>query len=337
MNQFKTVFLHFFIWLFILFLLILIGARSGNFTESVVVFLYFGLINIAVFYINFLYILPKYLNTRQYVGCTFSILILLLISSFVKYALASVYSDVVLTGGENRHEQLAFWEYFLAAFFTGLFFVILSTGIKFAVDWFVNEKIRKNLENEKLSAELSFLKSQINPHFLFNSLNNIYSLAYQHSEKTPEAILKLSEIMRYMLQESNDPRVELSKEIRYLENYIELQKLRFKGHTYIQMTVEGAGYHQSVAPLILIAFVENAFKHGVATDPSHPITIDFYIGAGFLNFNVRNRKSIQNKDDTSGIGLNNVKRRLELLYPGNYELEIVEDKNTYNCKLKLIL
>lgn len=337
MNKPRTVFLHAIIWLSILLLFVGIGSRGGKLEEAVVIFVYFGLLNIAIFYINYLYILPKYLNSRRYLGCALSIIFLILFSGFIKYTLASFFSSVVLKRGPQHQITITFWEYYLGTVFTGTFFVFLSTAAKFAVDWFVNEKVRKNLENEKLIAELAFLKSQINPHFLFNSLNNIYSLAYQHSEKTPEAILKLSEIMRYMLQESNEVKVELSKEIRYLENYIELQKLRFKADSYVSMDIKGDDMQQSIAPLILIAFVENAFKHGVASDPENPIAITIDVMKGRLFFSVKNKKSAQNKDEASGIGLNNVKRRLDLLYPGKYELEINEGREIYHCTLVLDL
>src|SRR5690606_32500898 len=121
---------------------------------------------------------------------------------------------------------------------TGLFFMLLSAAVYSISANFKNREHRKNLENEKLNAELAFLKSQINPHFLFNSLNNIYSLAYQKSDKTPEAILKLSEIMRYMLYESNEETVLLTEEINYLQHYIELQKLRFKENVYVELNVD---------------------------------------------------------------------------------------------------
>lgn len=338
MNKVRTVFLHVSVWLGVLLLFVVMGSRNGTLRESVIIFVYFGLLNIALFYINYLYILPKYLNSRRYMECALSIIFLIVFSGLIKYGLASFFSEVVLTRSSHRY-LITFWEYYLGTVFTGMFFVFLSTATKFAADWFINEKVRKNLENEKLSAELAFLKSQINPHFLFNSLNNIYSLAYQRSEMTPEAILKLSEIMRYMLQESNEVRVELSKEIRYLENYIELQKLRFKANAHVEMIILGEDDHmrQSIVPLILIAFVENAFKHGVASDPENPIRIAILVEKGRLEFTVTNKKSDQNKDEASGIGLNNVKRRLDLLYQGEYKLEIREKEKIYSCKLVLNL
>ncbi len=204
-------------------------------------------------------------------------------------------------------------------------------------DWFENEKVKTNLENEKLTAELAFLKSQINPHFLFNSLNNIYSLAYQKSAKTPEAILKLSEIMRYMLYESNDNMVSLAKEIRYLENYIELQKLRFKDESFVHLDISGDPENQTIMPLVLISFVENAFKHGVATDEKSPIRITIKIESGKLFFRVINRKSDFNKDETGGIGLLNVHRRLDLIYKDKYKLTIDNSTDYYSCVLNLEL
>jgi LytS/YehU family sensor histidine kinase len=209
--------------------------------------------------------------------------------------------------------------------------------LKFILDWFLNEKVKSRLENEKLIAELAFLKSQINPHFLFNSLNNIYSLAYQKAEKTPEAILKLSEIMRYMLYESNVDKVALSDEIRYLQNYIELQKLRFKDHIHIKFEIIGDLFGLKITPLILISFVENAFKHGIATDIDVPISITLNLSQGKLFFQVVNKKSEMNKDMTGGIGLSNVKRRLELLYKGQYNLNIDDKNDIYRCELNLNL
>ena len=230
-----------------------------------------------------------------------------------------------------------FWDYFLSTSFVSSFFIFLSTVLKFGSDWFINDKIKSNLENEKLIAELAFLKSQINPHFLFNSLNNIYSLAYQKADKTPEAILKLSEIMRYMLYESNEGKVALSEEIRYLENYIELQKLRFKDDTYIKFEIIGEVSEQQITPLILISFVENAFKHGLVNDPENPVSIYLKIEPAGILFRTTNKKSKQNKDDTGGIGLKNVRRRLDLIYTDKYKLHIEDKNDIYTCELYLNL
>ncbi|WP_207429213.1 sensor histidine kinase [Pedobacter sp. SYSU D00535] len=336
MSKARQIFLHSIVWLGLLLFFVFVGSRNSSLQDSVIIFLYFGLFNIALFYVNYLYLLPNFLNTRRYLACAVSITSLIIVSALIKYGLANVFWETVLLRGQNQ-TRIGFWEYFLGSVFTSTFFVFISTAFKFTSDWFVNEKIRKNLEKDKLSAELAFLKSQINPHFLFNSLNNIYSLAYQKSDKTPEAILKLSEIMRYMLQESNEVQVDLSRELRYLDNYIELQKLRFKNEAYVEFNITGSHINHRIAPLILIAFVENAFKHGLASDPENPIKLAVIINGSGLQFNVWNKKSLQNKDLTSGIGLNNVKRRLELLYPGKYKLNITDTPSVYYCELSLDL
>jgi len=209
--------------------------------------------------------------------------------------------------------------------------------LKLGVDWFVNERVQRDLENQRLSAELAFLKSQINPHFLFNSLNSIYSLAYQRSDTTPEAILKLSEIMRYMLYECNDNTVDLSKELQYLQNFIDLQKIRFGNKAYIDFKIEGNVSNQKIVPLLLIAFIENAFKHGVANDEASPIKLLISVNKEHLQFFIQNKKHTNNMDAAGGIGLNNVKRRLDLLYPGKYNLDIRDEKDTYTCELSLVL
>jgi len=304
--------------------------------STVVNFVYFGVVNISLFYINYLIILPTFLNRKKYLWCALSIFFVVMIFSFIKCGLAYYFYDIVIKRGGSK-VVIDFWYYYSSAAFVSCFFILLSTVLKFIQDWFLNEKVKSNLENENLIAELAFLKSQINPHFLFNSLNNIYSLAYQKSEKTPEAILKLSEIMRYMLYESNEDKVTLSAEIRYLENYIELQKLRFKDNIYIKFEINGNPLGLMITPLVLISFVENAFKHGIATDIENPISIVLNLSDDKLLFHVSNIKSSMNKDITGGIGLQNVQRRLSLIYKDRYRLHIDDNNDIYNCELYLNL
>lgn len=339
MNIFRKIFLQGVIWTALITIIMVISNRGLNIRyQTIVIFGYYGLLNIMIFYINYLIILPTFLNARRYWACAVSILVLIIVFGFAKTGLALLFKDYVLVrASRGSGYSINLRDYFLGTLFVSGFFVFMSTAVKFMMDWFVNEKERRILENEKLIAELAFLRSQINPHFLFNCLNNIYSLAYQKSDKTPEAILKLSEIMRYMLYESNDLRVDLGKEIRYLENFIELQKLRFKEESHVQLTISGDNLNQKVVPLVLISFVENAFKHGVITDPENPITIDIVIETGKLVFKIKNKTSVQNKDDTGGIGLSNVRRRLDLLYPEKYSLSISHNKDFYSAELFLDL
>ncbi len=304
-------------------------------TEALlVIFVGYGSINIGLFYLNFLYLIPKFFDKKKYRLYSLSLVIAIIIFGLGKYGVAMYYKPIIL---HENGKTTSFLSYFISAGLTSIFFLFLSTALKFSVDWFLNERIQRDLENQRLSAELAFLKSQINPHFLFNSLNSIYSLAYQKSDMTPEAILKLSEIMRYMLYESNDNKVDLEKELQYLQNYIDLQKIRFGDKAFVDYKLTGEVGSQKIVPLLLIAFIENAFKHGVANDPSSPICLRINLDGTHLHFFMENKKHMMNRDTEGGIGLNNVKRRLDLLYPGKYTLTIQDETNVYTCELSLVL
>ncbi len=196
------------------------------------------------------------------------------------------------------------------------------------------------LKSEKLETEMKLLKSQINPHFLFNALNNIYSLSYLKPEKTPENLLKLSEMLRYMLYECNVDKVPLSKEVAYLENFIHLKLLKDSRGMKVTANLEKNNGHLMIAPMLLIPFVENAFKHSDVEDLENGwINIVLKYEKGKLIFTVENSnpEKKSTKDDVGGIGLPNVKRQLDLLYPKKYELEIKETQNKYSVHLEIDL
>jgi sensor histidine kinase YesM len=337
MKKSWQVFWHIFFWLSLLlfFMFIVHNNSRMSINELLVIFIIYGVINISLFYLNFLIFIPQFLDKRKFKTFAIAIVVTIVAYGIGKYFVGLGFRQYVLTS-RNGH-AMTFGAYFLSTVFSSLVFVFLSIVLKFSVDWFVNERVQRDLENQRLSAELAFLKSQINPHFLFNSLNSIYSLAYQRSDTTPEAILKLSEIMRYMLYESNDNKVDLAKELQYLQNYIELQKIRFGKKAYVDYVVNGAVTNQRIVPLLLISFIENAFKHGVANDPNFPIMLTININANRLDFYMQNKKHQHNRDASGGIGLQNVKRRLDLLYEGKYKLNINDQPETYSCDLTLIL
>lgn len=308
--------------------------------ELVIDYVIFGAINVAVFYINYIVLIPELLKKRKkywlYILC---FIMLIVASTGIKAVVGLLNPEHVFyyesDNGVRNHISMS--NYIATVVFLAGFFLVSSSIIRFAVDWFSDERVQRNLESEKKDMELQFLKSQLNPHFLFNSLNNIYSLAYQKSDKTADAILKLSEIMRYMIYESNDSWVSLDKEIQYVESYVELQKLRFKDGAAVEITINGVIDGQKIVPLILISFVENAFKHGVANDHGDPIKINIIANQKILHFSVSNKKSAANKDAIGGVGLNNVERRLQLLYPDRYKLNIVNSSTHYTTELMLDL
>jgi len=229
-------------------------------------------------------------------------------------------------------------------FFPGsyvIFFLVFAIGTCITViqQWLKSEATKKEVETEKLNTELSFLKSQINPHFFFNTLNNIYSLAVVESQQTAPSILKLSAIMRYILSDAQSNVVTLEQEIVFIQNYIDLQMVRLTEKVKVNFLVEGMANNKMIAPLLFISFVENAFKYGVSTKENSSIDIQLKCIDNQLTFTANNHivTSENNIQETTGIGINNVKRRLALLYPNKHELNIENQQSTYSVTLHIEL
>lgn len=225
----------------------------------------------------------------------------------------------------------------------------LAVTIKLLKQWWLKQKETEQLSKEKVSAELQLLKAQIHPHFLFNSLNNIYSFALESSAKAPEMIQKLSGLLHYMLYDCKQPLVPLGKELKMIQDYISLEKIRYGDRLNLEVTIKEipAAAHREIpsnliAPLLLIPFVENSFKHGTSKMPEHPkVTLTITIKDNILFFKLINRKPITITETpvntNRGLGLKNVQKRLELIYPGQHELQILEDPSEYSVWLKIVL
>jgi two-component system, LytTR family, sensor kinase len=200
-----------------------------------------------------------------------------------------------------------------------------------------SERQKKLLENERLNAELNFLKLQINPHFLFNTLNSIYSQAHFRSEQTEHSILKFSRIMRYVLYDSATDKIPLSQDLEYISNYIDLQQLRLSKNITIQYDITGPVNGLSIAPLLLITFIENAFKHGISYTAPSEIKIAIAVTGNELSLTVGNAITQTRRDSTGGVGLINARRRLDVIYPGRHLLDVVENDHLYIVNLKIEL
>ena len=223
---------------------------------------------------------------------------------------------------------------------------IVLAGAAVAIrDASLREKERENqlqlqaLEQARTQAELAFLRTQVNPHFLYNTLNYLYATAYEVSDELAEAILRLSDLMRYLLHDSPDGQVDLAREVEYVQNYLAIHRLRFADKFFVEFTHTGLPVGgQRVATLLLIPFVENALKHGVVSQAAHPVRIGLHLPApGQLEFTIENRISQHQKDATTGVGLPNIQRRLALLYPGRHTLTVHDDGLTYRTHLVLSL
>jgi two-component system LytT family sensor kinase len=217
-----------------------------------------------------------------------------------------------------------------------VFLILFGGMIRLAFSYIKNQNEKKILENINLNTEINFLKSQINPHFLFNTLNGIYSLAHTQSLQTETAILKLSDLMRYVLYESGTEKVELAKDIQYISNYIDLQRLRLSSKVTIQYELKGNSEGYYIAPLLLISFIENAFKHGISYTNSSFIQIEIGVFEETLTLVVEN-PVVKNNSFEGGMGLKNARRRLELLYPGKHSLNILNNDYLHIVHLKLNL
>lgn len=209
--------------------------------------------------------------------------------------------------------------------------VFTAVAIKLLKYWYTNQKAQQILRQEKLQAELKFLKTQIHPHFLFNTLNNLYALTLKKSDKAPETVLKLSELINYMLYECRSDEVSLTKEIKFIRNYVDIEKMRYGDKLDVDIRVSGEVTDRKIAPLILLPFVENCFKHGASEDLQQSwvkVTIDSH--PDHLVIKVENSKAGTNGHTREeGIGIENVKRRLDLLYPEKHALKIINGDETF--------
>lgn len=288
---------------------------------------------IGYFYLNMYVLLPKFYFKKRY-----ATLILLTLAVFVLATLLPTWlvpSQLI----ENRpmgppppqQEGSVLFE-FSHTFFHFAVVAFVSLALAISNRW-------KKAEQEKLNAELSYLKAQINPHFLFNTLNSIYSLAIQKSDLTAPAVVKLSAMMRYVVSETHRDFVSLEKEITYIRHYIELQQLRFGASIQILFSVEGPAAGRQIAPLVLIPFVENAFKHGVNAEENSCIRIDIHTDEKMLRLEVLNKKVFvqHSGEPKSGLGIENTRNRLQLLYPGRHTLQIVDTESDFKVSLTLRL
>lgn len=220
-----------------------------------------------------------------------------------------------------------------------LFLVLLLAGglIRLGHSFLKNQNEKRALENAHLDAEVKFLRAQINPHFLFNTLNSIYAQAHNRSEQTEHSILKLSELLRYVLYETGEEKVPLEKDILYINNYIALQRMRLSAKVEVHYTVTGTLQGHTIAPLLLISFIENAFKHGISYTQPSVITISIAVFEKTLTLMVSNPVIKSDTFAPGGVGLKNVTRRLDLLYPGKHRLLSSRQDNHYTVNLKIKL
>ncbi|TAE32954.1 MAG: histidine kinase [Cytophagales bacterium] len=258
--------------------------------------------------------------------------------TFIRYsAEMQLFKPVFGFDNYDRHSSFTLGWFVRNSVFYYLDFVIYGLLYAFIKRHFINERRQHETEQARTAAELAFLRSQLNPHFLFNTINDIYALVYRKSDDAPDALLKLSELLRYVLHDARHDRVPLAKEVDYLQSLIQLQRIGLKDNLHVQYQLTGPLNGQMIAPLLLVSFVENAFKHGVISDPASPVQIHLDLTETTVDLTLQNRKIEQQKDHMGGIGLANVRRRLELLYPNRHSLHVADQPDTYHVNLHLDL
>ena len=292
--------------------------------------------NAGVFYLNYRYLIDKYMPHQ--------IAHYLIASSLALFAvtLAETAIDVAIL---DRSQFESVRELAIVLFLFNIKvhfgFWLIAGILKTALNWSSLEKTRQKVQSQQIATELALLKSQIHPHFLFNTLNTLYSSAYEFGDKeTAEGIGKLSHLLRYMLYETKEEKVLVEKEIEYLENYIDLQKMRFTNEVSISFTVEGKAAEYAIAPMLLITLVENAFKHGISPAVKTDISLNLKIKNEKLVFQVENARLRENKTmglegQSGGLGLINLQKRLTMIYPQQHDFKTFTLNDKFIARLEL--
>lgn len=335
---------HLVFWVvFISFFSIVYGSFEEEYAKQFLIQLTDAIVQVPPVYIALYLLMPGLLFKDRYIAFSISLIALVFIFSIASWFVFILIQDPLFW--PNDTYQPVFWNWGKIFKATGKIYpvVVLAIVIKWFKYWYQDQKRTQQLEQEKLQAELKFLKAQVHPHFLFNTLNNLYALTLKQSKHASEVVLKLSDLLDYMLYECNADLVPLKKEIKLVEDYISLEKIRYGSRLEVSFDIRGDVEDCLIAPMMVLPFVENSFKHGVSGELDQSwISIDLTVKKESLTLKVENSKSKNGEHDDQfnykqGIGLKNVKRRLELLYADSYDLNILDSEESFLVVLKLNL
>lgn len=319
---------------------IVYGRMSNDYTGTFLHLIITLPIYLSATYFTLYVVIPNYVEKRKFKSVIIYIIYIILGSAFAELLVTFwliLNPSIKILGYSNIRLNTSSLDVFLRVI--GIMLVITAaSSIKLLKKWYQTQKRNQELQTEKLEAELNTLKSQLHPHFLFNTLNNLYALTLKNSSKSSEVVLRLSEMFSYILYECNDDYVFLNKEVELIQNYIFLESIRFDNQIDVKFEIKKDIENQKIAPLILFTFVENSFKHKSSLPNQKPwIDIALQTNNKTILFSIKNSndKSSQKPTNNSGIGLNNVKKRLKLVYGSNYDLQITDAENIF--KVNLIL
>lgn len=340
--QQNAVLRHMLFWLaYILYILINQGwghRDDWNFSLSPTVLTEIP-VSILIVYINLYFLMPRYYNDQKYLHYIALLIVVLIIGGLLnRFFSWWIWLPRERLADPRSDEPTNFW--IIARIVKNaadIFPLVAATVVlRLVRNSYQHEKKLNEVEKEKFTAEMGMLKAQINPHFFFNTLNSIYALTLERSEKSPAVVLRLAELMRYMLYETGASKVLLKQEIAHLENYIGIEQMRFEDRLDLSFQYSGDITGKMIAPLLLLPFIENAFKHGLG-ETSGWITIDLKVTGNVLFLIVENSFRANLATGSAGMGLNNAKRRLELSYPGSYQLQTKQNEDLYSVSLTINL
>jgi sensor histidine kinase YesM len=330
---------HFLFWIiYFIFNFLRFGSINNDYWYSLKSNLVEFPLNIIITYFTIYFLIPRFILKKKYLlfllTFTGSLVLFYLVRTSLSYLLVT--KDI---WPEAQGNQQPFTLIHIVEVMIGTIYVIaLVSAIKLAYDWITEKRKNDELQRLQLQTELDFLKTQIQPHFFFNTLNNLYALVIKQSPRAPDVVMKLSEIMQYVLYEVKEPKISLMKAINYLYSYLELEKLRYGERVQSEINIEGDIDDVAIPPLIFLPFIENCFKHGVKKQGDIKVDIDFAVGDKFLYFSVENTLGDDKEIITKhGIGIENVKRRLELLYGKKYTLKTITSEKTFKVLLNIPL
>lgn len=333
---------HILFWLFIYsFYVVTYGEYQDDYKGELLVNLYLLPVRMLGTYSLIYFIIPKFLLAKRFLPfLVISIIHALIYGSLIWLCILKV--EVFGAKGQSIDFLWFNWGSILTTIADNYKIPAIAALVKIFKKWYSDQITKQKLINEKQKAELSFLKNQIHPHFLFNTLNNLYSLTLEKSDEAPNVVVKLSEMLSYILYECNVDHVNMEKEMKFVENYISLQKIRHNEELVkIDLSITVDDYNKKIAPLIVLPLIENCFKHGVDKNPGNAfIKIDISCENNIFTIETSNTKveeTTRTEKKEGGVGLQNVKRRLEFLYKNNYSLDIGTDDFQHNLKLKINL
>ncbi|TDS64362.1 sensor histidine kinase [Myroides indicus] len=296
----------------------------------------FFFIYILVFYLNYWIIMPKFFDIKNIQKVLLALFGLFILFTGLRFLIEEILI-LKLLGYHNYAQGVSGNFYIWDNMYYGSLPIIASSVLWFVVNTLHLQKKQIELIESKREAEINFLKSQINPHFIFNTLNNIYYLVFEKSNKSLKAIEQLSGLMRYMTYESLNDTLPIQQEIKYIEDFIQLETMRISGRSNILFNTEIENIEFRIPPLLLIPFIENGFKHGIVNDEANPFVIKISQKNKVLTLETSNLINKYAKDSHTGIGIDNIKKRLQLHFPNNHTLKITITENIYHAKLVITL